>query len=445
MDIKRDKSLTVLTAVLGVMLCWHSSLPACQDSPGQLTISADGAGSESNNKYIVGLPDTGKVTVTIKGSGDTPCPTESEKCKCNDQKKAPEPDGTPKYTFTFTQGQQDPPDGANIKWEITPATPTGEYKFKLTKIEQKYKACASGWTGGVSSKENTQASREITVVVAKVTKVEVDSGDSDSTYLKDDGGTDIIGTIKGTGDVKLKATVTPDIQEVKDAVTWSAVTQDSTTKTLAKTSRSSSAKKDIEVKVNGAGTRKSTLWIVWGTFTSFRNSPPTPPDSSVSPSAGYGASSGTKNGCLMQITLEPAGVNTVSEITYDIKRTKERGTWSRTGTTWIQDSHVGPGADDDSTNTDEDLTPSTDDHIYSVDSPGFNSSTAFSDEAVYKASFIEFLHIKVGSSAAKKGSPDYPWHSITWLSKSGSNWVRKSGATNTITTGATTVGTNNTP
>lgn len=421
-----------------------SSINACTESPAQLTISASGAGSESNGKYVVALPTTGTTNVTITGAGDTPCPTDEEKCRCGDQKKTPDTDGDPNYTFTHAEGTQDPAEGTTIKWDITPSTATGEYRFKLTKIEQKYKACEQGWTGGVSSKENAQASREISIIVAKVTKVNVDSGDSDSTYIKDDNGTDIIGTIKGSGDVKIKASVTPDLQEVKDALTWSGVAQDSSDKTLGTASRSASAKKDIEVKINGATSRKATLWIVWGAFTSFQNSGSTTSDSSVSPPA-YGASSGVANGCLMQVTLEPTGINAVSEIAFDIKRTKERGTWSKNAGTWAQDTHVGPGADDDSENSDEDLTPSPDDHIYSTDYPGFISSTAFADEAVYKASFVEYLNIKIASASPKKGSGDYPWHSITWLTKSGTNWVRKTGATNEITPGSTTVGTNSTP
>ncbi|HRJ71134.1 MAG TPA: hypothetical protein PLS03_02850 [Terrimicrobiaceae bacterium] len=436
---------TTIPALLAFALALTFNIPnteACSESPGQLTISASGAGSEASDKYVVALPKTGTVSVTVTGAGDTPCPTDGEKCQCGDQKETPETDGDPKYTFTHTQGTQDPADGPTITWDITSSTATGEYKFKLTKIEQKYKACKEGWTGGVSSKENTQASREITIIVAKVTKVDVDSTDSDSNYIKDDSGTDIIGTVKGSGNVKLKATVTPDLQAVKDTLTWTGVTQDGSDKTLATTSRSASAKKDVEVKINGTTSRQATLWIVWGSFTSFPSS--TPADSSVSPPA-YGASAGVANGCLIQVTLEPAGVNAVTDITYDIKRTKERGTWSKTGATWTQDTHVGPGADDDSTNTDEDLTPSTSDHIYSADYPGFTSTTAFADEAVYKASFIEYLNIKVGSASAKKGSTDYPWHSITWLDKSGASWIRKSGATNEINTGSTTVGTNATP
>lgn len=131
---------------------------------------------------------------------------------------------------------------------------------------------------------------------------------------------------------------------------------------------------------------------------------------------------------------------------YDFKRTKERGTWKLAGGTWTQVSHVGPGEDDDGHDQDEDLTPENN-HIYTEDGPGFrNLGDPFGDatttEAVYKASFIEFANVRVGSGSWSKSSNDYQWHSITWLEKVGGSWQRKAGA-NEIASGSTTVGTGN--
>jgi len=149
---------------------------------------------------------------------------------------------------------------------------------------------------------------------------------------------------------------------------------------------------------------------------------------------------------LIQNTISPSGFGAIANVSYDIKRTKERATWSKTGSTWQQDTHVGPGADDDSHDGDEDLTPSVDEHIYVIDTPGFNSSISFADEAVYKASFVEFVNIKLGSSGWIKCSDDYEWHSITWLEDNGSGtWRRKTSEPNEITPGSTTVGTPSTP
>jgi|GEM_PF-6292242 len=59
-------------------------------------------------------------------------------------------------------------DGPTVKWEVDSSTSPGEYKFKVTKIEQAYKACPQGWTGGVASKSNTQESDEVTVLAFKI-------------------------------------------------------------------------------------------------------------------------------------------------------------------------------------------------------------------------------------------------------------------------------------
>ncbi len=133
-------------------------------------------------------------------------------------------------------------------------------------------------------------------------------------------------------------------------------------------------------------------------------------------------------------------------VQYDFKRTKERATWKKVSDTWTQLSHVGPGADDDSHDQDEDLTPENN-HIYVEDGPGFRSLSnpvgdAGATEAVYKASFVEFVKARNGSGSWSKVSSDFNWHSISWLEKSGGSWRRKSSA-NEIETGSTTVGTGN--
>ena len=131
---------------------------------------------------------------------------------------------------------------------------------------------------------------------------------------------------------------------------------------------------------------------------------------------------------------------------YDFKRTKERATWKNVGGVWTQVTKVGPGADDDAHDSDEDLTPQND-HIYVFDEPGFNSMAdpigdATAKEEVYKASFVESANVKAGAGAWTKNSNDFKWHSITWLEKVAGVWRRKAGK-NEIETGSTTVGTGN--
>jgi hypothetical protein len=128
---------------------------------------------------------------------------------------------------------------------------------------------------------------------------------------------------------------------------------------------------------------------------------------------------------------------------YDIKRIKERSTWQRVGGAWLNLTHVGPGADDDSANDDECLTPSTSPgHIYSIDYPGFQSAAGLNPaatDAVYKATFNEWVEVKTGSTGATSALT-FDWHSVAWLTRSGGTWSMKA-ARSEIEPGAVTVGT----
>ena len=136
---------------------------ACEEDPGKLELSVSGAeASDEENYYVVQLPKNGNVTVTIAGIGDTPCPPV---CECEDKEQDPEKDGDPIYTFEKDAGDQNQD---VITWEITSSTETKEYKFKLTQIEQKYKECPEGWTGGSVSEINTDESDEITIAVVEI-------------------------------------------------------------------------------------------------------------------------------------------------------------------------------------------------------------------------------------------------------------------------------------
>lgn len=150
---------------------------ACEETPGQISISVSGAQESSiQNYYVVEIPEQSPITVTINATGQTPCPTDAEKCTCqhNSDKLTPEKDGGAKYTFNPRDaGNQDANNGSKITWSINSTTTPGEYKFKVTEIEQKYKDCPQGWTGGALSKKNMQASDEVTIVAVKLRFIQV--------------------------------------------------------------------------------------------------------------------------------------------------------------------------------------------------------------------------------------------------------------------------------
>jgi hypothetical protein len=128
---------------------------------------------------------------------------------------------------------------------------------------------------------------------------------------------------------------------------------------------------------------------------------------------------------------------------YDIKRVKERSTWQRIAGIWLNLSHVGPGADDDSANDDECLTPSSSPaHIYSIDYPGFGNTTALNPaatEAVYKATFTEWVEVTTGATGSTSALT-FDWHSVAWLTRTGGTWSMDT-TRSEIEPGAATVGT----
>ena len=135
----------------------------------------------------------------------------------------------------------------------------------------------------------------------------------------------------------------------------------------------------------------------------------------------------------------------VADAEYDFKRTREGGIWHKVKGAWVQKLYDKAGTDDDSTNSDESLTP-VNNHIYSEDIPGLRSNPGGGDadvtEAVLKGNFIEWVNVKVGTGSFSKESNEFIWHSISWIEKVNGNWQRKNGK-NEIDKGNTTIGTGN--
>jgi hypothetical protein len=117
---------------------------------------------------------------------------------------------------------------------------------------------------------------------------------------------------------------------------------------------------------------------------------------------------------------------------YEFRRGIERSMWFRKGPDWLpqeDDDHVGPGADDDKTNRDEFLTPSTfPSHIYVIDRAGFAHSSAgaarMADEAVYMMNAVESAWVNVSGRWLLMRS--LCWCTSTWLERYGKGgWRRK--------------------
>jgi hypothetical protein len=135
-------------------------------------------------------------------------------------------------------------------------------------------------------------------------------------------------------------------------------------------------------------------------------------------------------------------------IEYDFRRTKERTVWKKVAGAWSVVKHAPAGTPDDENNDDEYRTP-VNNHIYVIDTPGFDIFTnpvpdARATEAVYKASFVEICNARDTFAAWTLRSNAFEWHSTTWLEKVGADWRRKAGAgANEIAPGRIPVGSGN--
>jgi len=121
-----------------------------------------------------------------------------------------------------------------------------------------------------------------------------------------------------------------------------------------------------------------------------------------------------------QGTVEPNSVT--NQVEFNIKREKWRKSWSKNqGGDWVLDGGEPDWIDDDGTNDDEDLTPSGDNHIYSIDGPGFIKKDLTPDYRVYIGDFREWVEVKL-DGIDYQCSDYYKWHAQVWTkSKDGTN------------------------
>jgi hypothetical protein len=137
-----------------------------------------------------------------------------------------------------------------------------------------------------------------------------------------------------------------------------------------------------------------------------------------------------------------------ADATYRFRRTIEQKSWYLAGTTWkLLHIPLPPETDDNTHTSDEDDHPDND-HIYSIDEPGFRGTVSQPtfvanvpsadrsrlSEAVFMMNAKEMVDVKVGPGAwVNAGQLD--WFSVTWLERAGSTWQRKAGL-NKIAAGA---------
>jgi hypothetical protein len=262
------------------------------------------------------------------------------------------------------------------------------------------------------------SAKTATVVVVDI-DIGVDSSDEDSAELDVIDGIDQIATVKGTGNVILKATVNPDTPEIRALLEWQGASEDPTDPTKATVSRSSSAKREVSVLLDGTTWREANVWVVWATIDLITSDPPgTPEDSDVAPddhdcpvpSFEYGALGGPYfypqhendpycwrylNGILIRASLSPDNITDYLDVLdFVFKRTKEKNSWYKDANTdeWspIIGAYDEPGTDDSPGSCSQDLSVSEYNNIYNVDGPRINP-LRYTVEVVHRASFQQWV------------------------------------------------------
>ena len=301
-------------------------------------------------------------------------------------------------------------------------------------------------------------------VEASVLKVDirVDESDEDSCYLNTVDDVDHIATVKGSGDVVLKAVLEPDTPEIRNLLTWDGAVQQAD-KITAKVSRSAAMKQDVHAKINGNTCREGNVWVVWAPISQLITSDPPgqPADSTVGPEqfpqgnpTSFGANHGNNfyNGVLSCAQIQPSEFsNHYGVVEYRFVRTVERNIWIKDSGTWAQQvgAYKPPATPDGPTDISEDLIPSSVGNIYNTDIPGLGFSTNSTvpvgvEEWVYMASFVQHTEVKLNCLDWARSSEDGYLHSVSWAEVIDSRFTRKTGK-NEIGAGSITVGNGNQP
>ncbi|MDD2236888.1 MAG: hypothetical protein PHG65_06750, partial [Kiritimatiellae bacterium] len=265
-------------------------------------------------------------------------------------------------------------------------------------------------------------------------EIDVDSSDAQNTCELDiENGREQFATVKGTGNVILKADIQPDTPAVRALIDWQGAIEDPSDPTKATISRTSSKKQQVSVLVNGSTCAEANVWVVWAEIDQMIASDPpgTPSDSDVSPTThtcnsdyfAYGLYDGApehfQNGILVGAKIYPSAFsNRFDQVNYNFVRTKESVTWIEVDNFgWAKDSYYSPGTSDGPNDCSQDQIPSELDNVYDVDGPGRNGMASVWENWVYQGTFDQWLEIELPGLVYKKVSDTAYWHAELWIKR----------------------------
>ena len=246
-----------------------------------------------------------------------------------------------------------------------------------------------------------ETSNSVIAAAVELTGLRVQSGASQSGVT----GEENWASVRDFGYVVVKATVTPDVMEAGRLVSWSGGSSSSDNLLIRLFRKDSARKEDIRASL-GSVSKDLKLWVLW-TELEFHDTGATSPNNEAHfPSRYLNDNLGeftddadglpeheTTGKVEIEVTLEPPGVGQVVTQGWDIKR----GVSGPSCADGVY--YPGPLQGDDQYNTDEDLSPSTSDRIYSIDGPGIKKGIAQSHEVWWN--FYEYVewNMKIVSDA----------------------------------------------
>jgi hypothetical protein len=142
-----------------------------------------------------------------------------------------------------------------------------------------------------------------------------------------------------------------------------------------------------------------------------------------------------------QGTVYPSHV--ANEVLFDLTREKQGRTWMRTsGGQWNMVGDFPVWTDDDAGQTDEDISPSADDHIYAIDGPGFADKRRSWDEKVHVVNLRESVIVSIYGNQYQC-SDFLKWHSKVYVQpKNDTELTRAAAAQQSLGSGWIAIGSN---
>ena len=292
--------------------------------------------------------------------------------------------------------------------------------------------------------DNQSPAKEDTTKSVDLLRVEIVSGataiaDGQSTPT----GTDVAAVIKGSGNVRLKAVLSPSVTESElpaNFITWTGGTAVSGKQLERDASKSSWAKHTVTASMC-SDSAAMLVYIIGASSSSFSPTNGTSGSHFQDNSLGYSSTGlqsvnsstgSTSSQCEIEFSVEPAilitdGNNNLfdkNEILWDVSRDKKVLKWTKTSGTWtLVDDRGSTWLSDDSHDSEEDNNPwNGNGHLYGNDVP-LNTPSSNNEAYVKKLNMREWVRVGLGGTSGRNGancSSYYAWRGFRSLAKNGS-------------------------